>query len=96
MNTLMSAVLSALVLFDFEDEAVRKKYPGCVEKYAVGGDWSHCVGDRWLLIRPKENAVAVGKTVGEETLVRLPSLSAFGVAAVVPGPFARGRSKCTH
>ena len=43
MNTLISAVLSALVLFDFEDEAVRKKYPGCVEKYAVGGDWSHCV-----------------------------------------------------
>ena len=38
MNVLTLAVLSALVLFDFEDEAVRRKYPGCVEKYAVGGD----------------------------------------------------------
>jgi len=39
----VAAVLSALVLFDFESEEVRKEYPGCAEKCAVGGDWSHCI-----------------------------------------------------
>ena len=41
------------------------------------------VGGRWRLIRPKERAVTAGEAVGDGTLVRIPPLPPFGVAAVV-------------
>ena len=46
------------------------------------------VGNRWQLLRPKADAVAVGSSVGGETVVRLPPLPPFGVAAIVPAPAA--------